>query len=129
MTDVTAASAVDLLDPASFSAGHPHAMYRWLRRHDPVHWHDERDGPGFWAVMGYEDVRAVGRDAATFSSVPTIAISDAEVFDIEGHQMMLMMGPPRHTRYRRLLNHRFTQRRRPGSARGSGSWRSASSTT
>jgi cytochrome P450 len=101
---------IDLVDPQSFSAGHPHEMYRWLRDHDPVHWHEEPDGPGFWAVMRYDDVKAVGRDPETFSSVPTIAISDAEIFEVDNHQMMLMMDPPRHTRYRRLLNHRFTPR-------------------
>jgi cytochrome P450 len=102
------APPVDLVDPATFAAGQPHDVFRWLRDHDPVHWHPERDGPGFWAVTRYDDVKAIGRDAETFSSVPTIAIADTEVFDIAGHQMMLMMDPPRHTRYRRLLNNRFT---------------------
>jgi cytochrome P450 len=110
MTETTVAPTIDLVDPGSFRAGHPHEMYRWLREHDPVHWHEEPNGPGFWAVMGYDDVRAVGRDAETYSSVPTIAISDAEIFEVDNHQMMLMMDPPRHTRYRRLLNHRFTPR-------------------
>jgi cytochrome P450 len=102
------APEIDLLDPATFAAGQPYEQFRWLREHDPVHWHPEPDGPGFWVVTRYDDVKAVGRDAETFSSVPTIAIADTEVFDIAGHQMMLMMDPPRHTRYRRLLNSRFT---------------------
>ena len=63
-----AAPAIDLLDPASFAHGHPHAQYRWLRDHDPVHWHTEPDGPGFWAVTRHADVNAVGRDPGTFSS-------------------------------------------------------------
>ena len=40
----------------------------WLRDNDPIHWHEEPNGPGFWAVTGYDDVKLVGRDAATFSS-------------------------------------------------------------
>jgi cytochrome P450 len=104
------APTIDLLGPASFVGGQPHDVYRWLRRHDPVHHHDEPAGPGFWVLTRYADVKAVGRDSDTFSSVPTIAIEDGEAFDIGGHQMMLMMDPPRHTRYRRLLNHRFTPR-------------------
>jgi hypothetical protein len=32
---------------------------------------------GFWAVTRYRDVRTVGRDAATFSSTPTIMIPDS----------------------------------------------------
>src|SRR5215207_2894337 len=110
VTDTETRPVIDLVDAATFAHGQPHDVYAWLREHDPVHWHAEPDGPGFWAVTRHADVRAVGRDAETFSSVPAISIADSEVFDIEGHQMMLMMDPPRHTRYRRLVNNRFTPR-------------------
>jgi hypothetical protein len=63
---------VDLLSPASFAQGQPHDQFRWLRANDPVHWHPEPDGGGFWAVTCYRDVKAVGRDPLTFSSVPTV---------------------------------------------------------
>lgn len=106
---VSDAPAIDLLDPASFAAGHPYEQYRWLRTHDPVHWHAEPDGPGFWAVTRHEDVRTVGRDPHRFSSEPSIMIPDPEMpLEADGHQMMLMMDPPRHTRYRRLVNREFT---------------------
>ena len=89
-------------------------MFRWLREHDPVHWHAEPDGgPGFFAVTRYEDVRRVGRDPETFSSVPTILIPDPQPgmnFEIDGHQMMLMMDPPKHTRYRKIVMSAFTPR-------------------
>lgn len=107
------APAIDLVDPASFEGGQPHEQFRWLRTHSPVHRHDEPEGPGFWAVTRYEDVRAVGRDPATFSSVPTIMIADpppGSAFDFGDHQMMLMMDPPRHTRFRRLISREFTPR-------------------
>ena len=68
---------IDLMAPESFARGQPHDQFRWLRTHDPVHWHPEPDGPGFWAVTRYEDVKAVGRDPGTFSSVPTIMRSTA----------------------------------------------------
>src|SRR3954469_18689641 len=110
MTDMAARPTIDLLSPATFAAGQPHDVFRWLRENDPVHWHPEPDGPGFWVVTTYDLVKAVGRDAETFSSVPTIAIADSEAFDIADHQMMLMMDPPKHTRYRRLVNDRFTPR-------------------
>jgi cytochrome P450 len=110
MTQEQVAPTIDLLDAATFAAGQPHQVFAWLREHDPVHWHAEPDGPGFWVVTRYDDVKAVGRDAATFSSSPTIAISDSEVFEVGEHQMMLMMDPPGHTRYRRLVNNRFTPR-------------------
>ena len=47
---------IDLLSPESFAAGHPFAQYRWLRENAPVFWHEEPDGPGFWAVTRFKDV-------------------------------------------------------------------------
>jgi cytochrome P450 len=54
----------------------------------------------------------VGRDPARFSSVPSIMIPDAPTDAGFGgdHQMMLMMDPPRHTQYRRLISRQFTPR-------------------
>src|SRR5262245_2284856 len=99
---------IDLFSPTSFAAGHPVEDYAWLREHDPVHWHEEPDGPGFWAVTRHEDVRFVGRNAALFSSSPTIMISDGEGgMDVGDHTMMLTMDAPRHTSYRRLVAPRF----------------------
>jgi cytochrome P450 len=104
---------IELLDPKSFANGQPHDAFRWLREHDPVHWHAEPGGPGYFAVTRYEDVRTVGRDPERFSSVPTIMIADPAPgmnFEIDGHPMMLMMDPPKHTQYRRLISSEFTPR-------------------
>lgn len=104
---------IDLLDPSSFGAGHPIAQYAWLRDNAPAYWHEEPDGPGFWAVTRYDDVAAVGRDPGTFSSEPTIMIADpaqrAGVAFGDDHKMMLMMDPPAHTRYRKIISREFTQ--------------------
>ena len=67
---------IDLIDPARFAAGHPHAQYDWLRANAPVHWHAEPNGPGFWAVTGYDEVYEVDRDFQTYSSQPTIMLDD-----------------------------------------------------
>jgi cytochrome P450 len=104
---------IDLLDPRSFAHGQPHDQFRWLRERDPVYWHAEPDGPGFFALTRHQDVVAVGRDSATFSSVPTIMIADPGPgleLNIDGHQMMLTMDPPKHTRYRRIVSREFTPR-------------------
>lgn len=101
---------IDLLSPARFANGHPHAQYDWLRANAPVRWHPEPNGPGFWAVTSYEHVWAVDRDFQTYSSSPTIMISDplAEVGSPFGeYQMMLMTDPPKHTVYRRLVREEF----------------------
>ena len=103
---------IDLLSPASFAAGHPFVQYRWLRENAPVFWHEENDGgKGFWAVTRYQDVWNVDRDFRSYSSEPTIMISDpaaeaAQSFG--GYKMMLMMDPPQHTAYRRLIRNEFT---------------------
>jgi cytochrome P450 len=103
---------IDLLDPHTFSHGHPLDQYEWLREHAPAYWHDEPDGPGFWAVTRYDDVAAVGRDPKTFSSEPTIMIADpapGSGFEFGDHKMMLMMDPPDHTRFRKIISRSFTQ--------------------
>ena len=51
------APAIDLASNAAFAHGHPWDQYAWLRANDPVHWHPEPDGPGFWAITRYEDIR------------------------------------------------------------------------
>jgi cytochrome P450 len=104
------ASVIDLYSPSSYASGHPAGQYAWLRDNDPVHWHPEPDGPGFWAVTRHEDVRAVSRNSALFSSGPTVMIDDSGAVDLGDHEMMLMMDPPRHTQYRKLVAPRFLRR-------------------
>lgn len=101
---------IDLLDVANYAGAQPHDQFTWLRENDPVHWHDEPDGPGFWAVTRYDDVSAVGRDSQTYSSTPTIMIRDSTTPDDGVHEMMLTADPPLHTRMRRLVNREFTPR-------------------
>jgi cytochrome P450 len=102
---------IDLLSPESFAAGHPLAQYRWLREHAPVFWHEEPNGAGFWAVTRFKDVWEVDRDFQSFSSEPTIMIADplTEQQNAFGpYKMMLMMDPPQHTAFRRLIRGEFT---------------------
>jgi cytochrome P450 len=60
----------------------------------------------------YDDVYAVDHDFRTFSSWPTILIPDPR-FDGEGSlgeaKMMLMMDPPQHTGFRKLIRAEFTR--------------------
>ncbi|HEX3673302.1 MAG TPA: cytochrome P450 [Rhizomicrobium sp.] len=102
---------IDLLDPASFASGHPLAQYRWLQQNAPVFWHEEPDGKGFWAVTCYKDVREVDRDFQSFSSGPTIMIADPmteQAGAFGPYKMMLMMDPPQHTAFRKLIRSEFT---------------------
>ena len=101
---------IDLLSTDSFAAGQPHDQFRWLRDNAPIRWHDEPGGKGFWAVTRHADVWEVDRDFQAYSSGPTIMITDP----LEGmggfgdHKMMLMMDPPEHTQFRKLIRSEFT---------------------
>jgi cytochrome P450 len=102
----------DLTDPATFAHGHPLALYERLRKDDPVHFNAEANGPGFFALTRYADVRAADRDFQTFSSEPTIMIPDpdpAQQAAFGPYKMMLMMDPPQHTAFRKLIRGAFTQ--------------------
>ena len=104
-------SDVDLLDPDVFRTGQHHEMFRVLRAEDPVHWSDEPDGPGFWSVTRHADLIEVNREPQLFSSAEQgISIQDIGDDNAMVREMMLYMDPPRHTRYRRLVNKGFTPR-------------------
>lgn len=103
---------IDLLSTESFASGHPLDQYRWLRDNDPVHWHEEPDGPGFWVLSRYDDVAEIGRQPMTFSSEPTIMIADPEPgmdLSVGDHKMMLTMDPPQHTLFRKTISREFTR--------------------
>lgn len=102
----------DLFDPATFAAGHPFELYDELRRLAPVRWNPEPRGRGFWAVTRYADVYAVDHDFQTYSSEPTIMITDppeGQSGALGEARMMLMMDPPHHTAFRKLIRSEFTR--------------------
>ncbi len=111
-------SDIDLLDKDRFTEGIPHEWFAWMRANEPVFRHDEPDGPGFWVVASHEDVVACNRDAKTFSSDSdnggVLDLVERELSQMEQDQgdakLMLMMDPPDHTRYRKLVNRGFTPR-------------------
>lgn len=103
---------IDLADHDAFVDAVPHAAFAALRRDDPVHWNPEPDdGPGFWAVTRYADIRAVHRDPQTFSSeLGGTSLEDLEPEHVEARKSMIDMDPPRHDELRGLIARRFTPR-------------------
>ncbi|MEM9623616.1 MAG: cytochrome P450 [Pseudomonadota bacterium] len=103
---------INLLDPATFAKGHPLDQYTWLQDNAPVYWHEEPDGAGFWALTRYDDVADVGRQPNLFSAQPTVMIPDPDAANLasmtDDHKMMLMMDPPQHTQFRRIISKQFT---------------------
>ncbi len=102
---------IDLLDPDVFRTGRHHEMFTVLRAEDPIHWCEEPGGGGFWSITRHADLIAVNRDAHVFSSAEQgISIPDITPEGEMVREMMLYMDPPRHTRYRLLVNKGFTPR-------------------
>ncbi|BBZ31245.1 cytochrome P450 (plasmid) [Mycolicibacterium madagascariense] len=95
---------IDLQDPELFREGAPYDVYKHLRETDPVHWQDEADGPGYWALTRYEDIKRVELDSETFSNEPTVLISDVGIAGDETHKHLIFSDAPHHTEHRQLLS-------------------------
>jgi len=105
-------TSIDLLDPSGFERGTPHDQFARLRREAPVYFHPEPDGPGFWCLTKYADVRYVSKHPELFSSMRQgTMIRDPAPADLPLLQsIMLNMDPPQHRHFRALVNKAFTPR-------------------
>lgn len=114
MPDIATGSTppmVDLSWGRSFVDGFPHDFFTWLRREQPVWWHEPTehtpDGIGFWVVSRHEDTSLIMRDPATFSS----GLGGTEIADSPAAGAMLNMADdPEHRRLRSLVSKGFTPR-------------------
>src|SRR5918994_6500321 len=94
----------------------PYVVYKALREEAPVYWSELMQ---VWVLTRYDDVLAVLRDNARFSSERTRA-RNPMVQQMEAYRMasgplgtaptMLSLDPPAHTRKRNLVNKAFTPR-------------------
>jgi cytochrome P450 family 142 subfamily A polypeptide 1 len=91
---------VDFLHAAAWDAEMP-ARWRWLHANDPLHW-SERSG--VWLVTKYEDVVAISKNQALFTSAEGVRPQrDVKIGLIDEAE-------PRHTQLRNLINKGFTPR-------------------
>ena len=132
-------SHIDLTDPDNFLEGTPHSWFTEIRNEDPVHWHEGSNG-SFWCITKWEDLRHVSRNPKLFSSQrrgtnmpnPKMEARMAERMggggmgamgggaasesggDAQGARpsfpIMLMMDPPHHVKFRRIVQRSFTPR-------------------
>jgi cytochrome P450 len=84
----------------------PYDLYRRLRDEDPVH----QAPQGFWVLSRFDDVYDAARDTSLFSSAHGLTFSD-ETAHLALLPTIVMMDPPEHTDYRRLVSADFTSRR------------------
>ena len=106
------APAIDLVSTDVFANGHPWQQYAWLRANDPIHSHAQADGPGFWAITKYDDVRTVSRQPKLFSSYEAgVMLGEPDEMGLAAQRlMMLNMDPPQHDRFKLLVSRGFTPR-------------------
>jgi cytochrome P450 len=104
----TTPAAVDF-DP--FSAEFfedPSEIYRRLRDEAPIYFNERY---GFYALTRFADVVAASRDWASFSSANGIELSTLTRPDsqfVKSLEMIIMMDPPEHDRFRALVSRVFT---------------------
>jgi cytochrome P450 len=94
-------------------------LFARLRAEAPVTWHrqpesqllPESEGTGgYWAVVRYDDVRAVSRDPARFCSGRGVMFEDIPAEMLEASQSFLAMDDPRHATLRKLVAEGFKPR-------------------
>jgi cytochrome P450 len=87
----------------------PFGMYAALREHDPVHHVENGD---YWVLSRFGDVLAAAQDTTTFSSAQglTFAYDEMERAGLRAAAPMVMLDPPEHTAFRRLVSRGFTPR-------------------
>jgi len=92
-------TGVDLTDLDTFVRGVPHDQFDRIRAEQPVYWHEEAEGSGFWCITRYDHLYTVSHEWPTFSSEWGITLHEAETEEQLAQQrmMMLMMDPPNHT--------------------------------
>ena len=108
---MTTLADVDLANLDTFVERVPHDMFDVLREEEPLYFHPEADGSGFWCIVRYPDLQQVSHDWPDYSSEWGITLYEADHSELAQQQMMmLMMDPPKHTKLRLLVNKGFTPR-------------------
>jgi cytochrome P450 len=95
---------IDLTDPELWRRNEFGEVLAWLRRNEPVYWHEEKNGPGFWVLTRYADVAHVYGDDELFSSRYGMRLdSNPEAVAAVQGRMLIVTDPPAHTRIRQLV--------------------------
>ncbi len=106
----TSLDGIDLTDASVWERGAPHDWLDRLRTHDPVHWHEESDGRGFWAITRHEDVRRVSSSPGEFSNWlgGPLRLDPGEGGLDQVRMIIIGMDPPEHHAFRSIVSKAFT---------------------
>ena len=109
----------DPFDPATMRS--PFALYAQLRDEAPAHFqrYDEilnsdrarrAANEGFYVLSRFDDVFEAARDTETFSSARGLSLDGGDAEALGLVPTIVMLDPPTHTAYRRLVSRGFTPR-------------------
>lgn len=88
------------MDLDVFTSGRQYEMFAQLRGSEPIHWNDEPNGPGFWSVVRYDDVKAAMMDQPRLSNAEGTMLQSRRA---EGKLHSLHnMDDPRHAKLRQV---------------------------
>jgi cytochrome P450 family 130 len=90
----------------------PWEMYADLRDHDPVHHVQRPDGRDYHVLSRHADVLDAAVDTATYSSAQglTVEYDELETIGLADNRPLVMLDPPDHTAFRKLVARGFTPR-------------------
>lgn len=90
----------------------PWAMYAGLRDDDPVHHVERAGGRDYFVLSRHADVLDAAVDTATYSSAQglTVEYDELETIGLADNRPLVMLDPPDHTAFRRLVARGFTPR-------------------
>jgi len=101
----------------------PWPSYAALRDHDPVHHvqpgpesppgpSDDSPSDDYWVLSRHADVWSAARDHETFSSAGGLTVNyhELELIGLADNPPMVMLDPPAHTEFRKLVARGFTPR-------------------
>ncbi|MBC8188613.1 MAG: cytochrome P450 [Proteobacteria bacterium] len=106
-------SDVDLNNLDTFERALPHDQWKILREEAPLFRHPGAPGEeDYWCVTKYDDLKLLSKSPMEYSSEARAALPrDPDPSSLEGMRLiMLNMDPPRHRKYRELVNKAFTPR-------------------
>ena len=90
----------------------PYPAYKKLRDYDPVHHVSHERYGDFWVLSRFQDVFDAVRDTDVFCSSKGLTPDIDAMESFEGSAApIVMMDPPEHTDFRRLISHLMTPRK------------------
>jgi cytochrome P450 len=114
MSECPFANFSNMIDPDTYANGMPYEELARIRKSGPVHYMDDPTmGIPYWLVTGREQIDAISKNPALFSSQARSALADEyteDEMDMIHRNMTINMDPPRQMKSRKIVRASFTPR-------------------